>query len=231
MSPRRSSTPCRIRPRPRSPRPSASVSPGRDDAALAAAPDGEPGGPRPRPPRPVPDRAEHRGRPRTRRSRCSSAPRRSIPPMPTRGTGSPRPGSSSPIPTWPRAQAVPPMRAAIDKALALDPTSASAHALHGQPARHLPPRLRRRRAGVPAGDRAGQHHALRRRLRLGPARARPGRFRPGRGAPRPAAQPVFLRPDQSGRGHLPAIGACWTARPPPARRSAGWRPTAAMSIS
>ncbi len=94
----------------------------------------------------------------------------------------------------PRA-AVPPMRAAIDKALALDPTSAWAHALHGSLLSHLRPRLPGRRAGVPDGDRAGQHLALRRRLWLAAARARPGRFGPGGGAPRAAAQSLCLRAD------------------------------------
>ena len=104
----------------------------------------------------------------------------------------------------PRA-AVPPMRAAIDKALALDPASAWAHALNGVFAQHLSPRLRRRRTGVPEGDRAGQHHDIRRRLWMAAVRARPGRFGAGRGAPRAAAQSLRLRADRIWRWSSSAI--------------------------
>ena len=128
----------------------------------------------------------------------------------------------------PRA-AVPPMRAAIDKALALDPTSAWAHALHGS---LLTTYVR----DYPAGEREyltatalDSTSPFAGRLWLAAARARPGRFGPGGGAPRAAAQSLCLRADESGGRPSSAIWGCSTARPPPARRSGGWRPTPAMS--
>ena len=92
----------------------------------------------------------------------------------------------------PRA-AVPPMSAAIDKALALDPRSAWAHALKGS---LLSAYLRDYAAGEReylAAIALGQYHDIRRRLRLGAAFARPGRFGIGRFSPGAAAQSVCLR--------------------------------------
>ena len=103
-------------------------------------------------------------------------------------------------------QAVPPMRAALEKALALDPTSAPAHALHGS---LLATYLRDFAAAEPEYLRAialdsttpfgGDYGWVLHARGLDDSAT-------GRGAPRPAAQPVFLRPDQPGHRHLPRSG-------------------------